>query len=96
MNLGFARMAACCLAIFGRAQAQESRVVLSNAALRAEIVPAWAGRMVFFGRPDGPNALFANPEASAATTNAAGGRIWKNVGGNKTWVGEMEAAWPGA
>lgn len=95
MNLGIARMAVCCLAIFGRAQAQESRVVLSNAALRAEIVPAWAGRMVFFGRPDGPNVLFANPEAAAATTNAAGGRVWKNVGGNKTWVGEMEAAWPG-
>lgn len=95
MNLGFARVAACCLALLGGAQAQESRVVLSNAALRVEIVPAWAGRMVFFGRPDGPNALFANPEAVAATTNAAGGRVWKNVGGNKTWVGEMEAAWPG-
>ena len=95
MNLGFARMAVCCLALFGRAQAQESRVVLSNAALRAEIVPAWAGRMVYFGRPDGPNVLFSNPEAAAATTNAAGRRVWKNVGGNKTWVGEAEAAWQG-
>lgn len=70
-------------------------IVLSNAALRAEIVPAWAGRMVFFGRPGGPNALFENPGAAAATTNAAGGRAWRNFGGNKTWVGEMEAAWPG-
>lgn len=71
------------------------RIVLANAALRAEIVPDWAGRMVFFGRPDGPNALFANPGAASATTNASGNRVWKNVGGNKTWVGEMEAAWPG-
>jgi hypothetical protein len=94
MSLRIAPLA-CFLAVLGCAQAQESRLALSNAALRVEIVPDWAGRMVFLGRPDGPNALFANPEDAAANTNAAGRRVWKNVGGNKTWVGEAEAAWQG-
>ena len=92
LTVGFAL---CLAASAAFAAETPGRIVLANAALRAEIVPEWAGRMVFFGRPDGPNALFANPGAASATTNAAGNRVWKNVGGNKTWVGEMEAAWPG-
>ena len=70
-------------------------IVLGNAALRAEIVPAWAGRLVSLGRPGGANALWTNPPAVTSAPTNGEDRIWRNFGGNKTWVGEMEAAWPG-
>ncbi|MBR1608350.1 MAG: hypothetical protein IJ678_01905, partial [Kiritimatiellae bacterium] len=67
--------------------------VLQNDAIRAEIVPAWAGRLVFFGRPGGSNALWANPAAADAGLDEAGNPLWKNVGGEKTWVGSQGAGW---
>ena len=36
-------------------------LVLENDAVRAEIVPAWAGRLTFFGRPGGTNASCTQP-----------------------------------
>ena len=70
-------------------------IVLENAALRAEIVPAWAGRLTFLGRAGGANALWANPSSATNAPTGGEGRVWRNFGGNKTWVGEMEAVWPG-
>ena len=68
-------------------------ILLTNSSLRVEIVPAWAGRMMFFGRPGGVNALWTNPEAAAYTVDAAGMSLWKNVGGEKTWVGSQNRGW---
>ena len=58
-------------------------LVMSNGAIRAEIVPEWGGRLQWLGRPGGANALWTNP-AAATLTNA-----WRNVGGEKTWAGAM-------
>lgn len=68
-------------------------IVLQNASLRAEIVPAWAGRLMFFGRADGPNVFWTYPEAANFTVTASGSRIWRNVGGEKTWIGSQKAGW---
>lgn len=68
-------------------------VVLSNAVLRAEIVPAWAGRLMSFGRPGGANALWTWPEAARLTVDEDGNPAWKNVGGEKTWVGSQDRGW---
>ena len=68
-------------------------IVLQNDSLRAEIVPAWAGRLMFFGRADGPNVFWTYPEAALFTVNANGSPIWRNVGGEKTWVGSQKAGW---
>ncbi len=70
-------------------------IVLENAALRAEVVPAWAGRLIFLGRPGGANVLWTNPSAATNAPTNGRDRVWRNFGGNKTWVGEMEAVWPG-
>ena len=69
-------------------------LVLENDALRVEIVPAWGGRMMYFGRKGGSNALWTDPAAATNTVNAAGKPIWKNVGGEKTWVGGI-SSWKG-
>ncbi len=68
-------------------------ILLTNSSLRVEIVPDWAGRMMFFGRPGGANALWTHPEAAAYTIDTAGRPRWKNVGGEKTWVGSQERGW---
>ena len=68
-------------------------ILLTNASLRVEIVPEWAGRMMFFGRSDGTNVLWTNPEAAAYTVDSAGKALWKNVGGEKTWVGSQRRGW---
>lgn len=68
-------------------------IVLSNAALRAEIVPAWAGRLMSFGRPGGANALWTWPEAARFTVDEEGNPVWRNVGGEKTWVGSQGKGW---
>ncbi len=68
-------------------------ILLTNASLRVEIVPDWAGRMMFFGRPGGVNALWTYPEAAAFTIDSAGMPLWKNVGGEKTWVGSQRRGW---
>ena len=64
-------------------------LVLQNDALRAEVSPAWGGRLMFFGRTGGKNALWTNPSASTNTCDSAGKAKWKNVGGEKTWVGAI-------
>ncbi len=68
-------------------------ILLTNSSLRVEISPEWAGRMMFFGRPGGVNALWTNPEAAAYTIDTAGKPLWKNVGGEKTWVGSQRRGW---
>lgn len=68
-------------------------VVLENNSIRAEIVPAWAGRLMFFGKKGGENVLWTNPGAENATVDAQGRPLWKNVGGEKTWVGSQGAGW---
>ncbi len=68
-------------------------VMMANDALRAEIVPAWGGRLMFFGRSGGKNALWTDLSAATNTVDAKGKPLWKNVGGEKTWVGSMDR-WP--
>lgn len=68
-------------------------IVLSNDVLRAEIVPAWAGRLMSFGRPGGPNALWTSPEEARLATDEGGSPVWRNVGGEKTWVGSQGRGW---
>ena len=68
-------------------------LVLENDAVRAEIVPAWAGRLTFFGRPGGTNAFWTQPEAAGFTVDGNGNPVWKNVGGEKTWVGSQGRGW---
>ena len=68
-------------------------IVLENDAVRAEIVPAWAGRLMSFGRPGGGNVLWTQPEAADFGCHPSGKPRWKNVGGEKTWVGSDPAAW---
>ena len=69
-------------------------LVLENGAIRAEVVPEWGGRLMFLGRPGGKNALWTNPAAAANTVDDKGKEVWKNVGGEKTWVGGM-GLWKG-
>ncbi len=69
-------------------------LVLTNDTLRAEIVPAWGGRLMFFGTATGVNALWTNPEAVTNTVDAKGRPVWKNVGGEKNWMG-IESRWAG-
>ena len=69
-------------------------LVLENAALRAEVVPAWAGRLLFLGRPKGPNLLWTDPGAADVPEYVDGRRQWRNFGGEKTWVGTQEEVWP--
>ena len=71
------------------ASAGSESLVLDNGLLRAEVAPAWGGRLMFLGRPGGGNALWTNPSAATNTVDAKGERVWRNVGGEKTWVGEM-------
>jgi len=68
-------------------------IVLENGALRVEIVPAWAGRLMFFGRAGGGNVLWTQPEAADFGCHPSGKPRWKNVGGEKTWVGSDGAGW---
>lgn len=70
-----------------------SAIVLENQNLRAEIVPAWAGRLMFFGRKDGENILWTQPEAADFGCHPSGTPMWKNVGGEKTWVGSQGQGW---
>ncbi len=74
-------------------QTSTLRIILENESLRAEIVPDWAGRLMFFGHPTGPNALWTYPEAASFTVDANGKPEWKNVGGEKTWVGSQKLGW---
>ena len=69
-------------------------LVVDNGAIRAEVVPAWGGRLMFFGRSGGTNALWTNPSAAANTVDDKGREVWKNVGGEKTWIGGM-GLWKG-
>ena len=74
--------------------AAPATLILENDALRAEVVPEWGGRLMFLGRPGGKNALWTNPAAAANTVDEKGKEVWKNVGGEKTWVGGM-GLWKG-
>ena len=78
----------------GEATCAPKPLVLENAALRAEVVPEWGGRLMFLGRPGGKNALWTNPGAATNTVDSKGREVWKNVGGEKTWVGGM-GLWKG-
>ena len=69
-------------------------LVVDNGAIRAEVVPAWGGRLMFFWRSGGTNALWTNPSAAANTVDDKGREVWKNVGGEKTWIGGM-GLWKG-
>ncbi len=80
-------------AVFSRRLPNDASLVLENDAIRAEIVPAWAGRLMFFGRADGPNVLWTQPEAARFTIDAGGKPVWRNVGGEKTWVGSQGRGW---
>lgn len=86
------------LALFAAASAAPAAppesLVLENAALRAEVVPAWAGRLLFLGRPKGPNLLWTDPGAADVPEYVDGRRQWRNFGGEKTWVGTQEEVWP--
>ena len=68
-------------------------LVLENDSLRAEIVPDWAGRLMFFSRKGGENVLWTQPEAAEFGCYPNGTPMWKNVGGEKTWVGSQGAGW---
>lgn len=68
-------------------------IVLENDAIRAEIVPAWAGRLMFFGRKGGTNVMWTQPEAADFGRYPSGTPMWKNVGGEKTWVGSQDVGW---
>lgn len=48
---------------------------------------------MFFGRSSGANVLWTQPEAADWTSDANGNPVWKNVGGEKTWVGSQGAGW---
>ena len=72
---------------------QAATIRLENGTLRADIHPDWAGRLMFFGRRDGANAFWTNPAAADLTVGANGNALWKNVGGEKTWVGSQGAGW---
>ena len=96
MNLRILRMALALVPAAALADAADpppDSIVLSNAALRAEIVPAWAGRLMFIGRPGGTNAFWTQPEAAGFTVDGNGNPVWKNVGGEKTWVGSQGRGW---
>ena len=80
-------------ALAAKAPWNAATIVLTNDALRAEIVPAWAGRLMFFGRPGGPNVLWTWPEAARFTVDAGEKPVWRNVGGEKTWVGSQGRGW---
>ncbi len=69
-------------------------LTLENGFLKVVVVPAWGGRMMFFGRPGGKNALWTDCAAAHNTVDAKGNAVWKNVGGEKTWVGAMPV-WSG-
>jgi len=68
-------------------------IVLENEFLRAEVVPAWAGRLMSFARKGGQNVLWTDPDAAGLTVDADGKALWRNVGGEKTWVGSQGAGW---
>lgn len=72
----------------GACPAVETRT-LENEFLKVVVVPAWGGRMMFFGRQGGKNALWTDCAAARNTVDANGNAVWKNVGGEKTWVGTM-------
>lgn len=69
---------------FAASFAAADAVSLTNGVLRADFRTEWGGRLVFFGKTDGVNALWFAPE-NASLTNE-----WKNIGGEKTWVGYDE------
>ena len=92
--LPYAISAAVVAAAAAMSRADEAgSIVLSNGAIRAEIVPAWAGRLMSFGRPGGANLLWTQPEAAGFGLHPDGRPRWRNVGGEKTWVGSDGAAW---
>ena len=96
MNLRILRMALALVpaaALAAAADPLPDSIVLSNAALRAEIVPAWAGRLMSIGRPGGTNAFWTQPEAAKLTIDENGNPLWRNVGGEKTWVGSQGKGW---
>lgn len=68
-------------------------IILENDNLRAEIVPDWAGRLMSFGRKGGGNVFWTQPEAAEFGCNPSGTPMWKNVGGEKTWVGSQGPGW---
>lgn len=76
-----------------RSASASTPLVLENETLRAEIVPDWAGRLMFFGRKGGENVLWTQPEAADFGCHPNGTPMWKNVGGEKTWVGSQDAGW---
>ena len=81
------------VATAARAQTAPAKIVLENGDLRAEIVPAWAGRLMFFGRVGGENVFWTQPEAADIVDPPGGKRTWKNYGGEKTWVGSQDVGW---
>lgn len=68
-------------------------ITLDNGLVHAEIVPAWAGRLMFFGRCGEENVLWTQPQAASFGCDPEGRPLWKNVGGDKTWVGSQGPEW---
>ena len=79
----------------GSAGAYPSPLFLNNGPMSATVVPAWGGRLMELRRDGGANALWTDPEAVANGFDSAGKPIWKNVGGEKTWVGSQGPGWRG-
>ena len=63
--------------------------------MSATVVPAWGGRLMELSRDGGANALWTDPAAVTNGLDSAGRQIWKNVGGEKTWVGSQGPGWRG-
>jgi hypothetical protein len=68
----------------------ESALVLSNAHVTLAVNP-WIGRIVWFGRSDGPNLLWMNSPEGVTRDKPAG--AWYNWGGDKVWLGP-QPHWP--
>ena len=73
--------------------AASTPIILENDALHIEIVPDWAGRLMVFSRKGGGNVLWTQPEAAEFGCYPSGTPMWKNVGGEKTWVASQGTGW---
>ncbi len=70
-------------------------VQMSNGTVEVVIVPQ-IGRIMRYGPPDGPNALWNNPDLLGKTTDMSGtSKEWANYGGDKVWPAPQERwGWP--
>jgi hypothetical protein len=71
----------------------QSPIALQNGEVKLIVDPR-IGRMVYFGRPSGPNLLWTDPYAPATAAKETGGlALWMNWGGDKLWYGP-QSLWP--